>query len=54
MMCGGDGLKSVPELLTISFFILPNALLRVTVVSQRAEMSQGAVMGLSNSVRGSP
>ncbi len=39
-------------LLTISFFILPNALLRVTVVSltsQRSEMGQGAVMGLSNS-----
>jgi len=39
-------------LLTISFFILPNALLRVTVVSltsQRAEMGQGAAMGLSNS-----
>ena len=39
-------------LLTISFFILPNALLRVTVMSltsQRAEMGEGAVMGLSNS-----
>jgi DHA1 family multidrug resistance protein-like MFS transporter len=39
-------------LLTIAFFILPNALLRVTVVSltsQRAEMGQGAAMGLSNS-----
>jgi DHA1 family multidrug resistance protein-like MFS transporter len=39
-------------LLAIAFFILPNALLRVTVVSltsQRAEMGQGAAMGLSNS-----
>lgn len=39
-------------LLTISFFVLPNALLRVTVVSltsQRTEMGQGATMGLSNS-----
>lgn len=39
-------------LLTISFFILPNALLRVTVMSltsQRADMGEGAVMGLSNS-----
>jgi DHA1 family multidrug resistance protein-like MFS transporter len=39
-------------LITISFFILPNALLRVTVVSltsQRTEMGQGATMGLSNS-----
>jgi DHA1 family multidrug resistance protein-like MFS transporter len=39
-------------LLTIAFFVLPNALLRVTVVSltsQRAEMGQGAAMGLSNS-----
>ena len=39
-------------LFTISFFIMPNALLRVTVMSltsQRADMGEGAVMGLSNS-----
>ena len=39
-------------LFTISFFILPNALLSVTVMSltsQRADMGEGAVMGLSNS-----
>lgn len=48
---GASG-KELGLLITIAFFILPNAMLRVTVVSltsQRAEMGQGAAMGLSNS-----
>lgn len=39
-------------LLATAFFVLPNALIRVTVISltsQRAEMGQGVLMGMSNS-----